>query len=173
MTTRGNQPALIWEKDEEGETEILTFEELDTIVSKFGNVLKSYGVSKGDRVAIYYPVSPLGVAAMLACAKIGAIHSVVFAGFSAEALRQRIIDADCKVVIAADGTYRGGRYISLKPVVDQAVAGCPGVQTVLVGTRNPTVNKLTTSLDVDLNAELDQAAGECESEIMDLSLIHI
>ena len=128
LATRGDQPALIWEKDEENQTEVLTFSELDTLVSKFANVLKSHGVKKSDRVAIYYPVSPLGVAAMLACAKIGAIHSVVFAGFSAEALRQRINDADCQVVICADGTFRGGRYIPLKSVVDQAVEGCPGVK---------------------------------------------
>ena len=167
LATRGDQPALIWEKDEENQTEILTFAELDTLVSKFSNVLKSHGVKKGDRVAIYYPVSPIGVAAMLACAKIGAIHSVVFAGFSAEALRQRINDADCQVVICADGTFRGGRYIPLKSVVDQAVEGCPGVKHVLVGTRNPQVNKMTTPLDVNLNLELEKASGECESEIMD------
>ena len=88
VETRGNQPALIWEKDEPGQSEKLTYSELHTLVCKMANVLKSRGVKKGDRVAIYYPVSPVGVAAMLACAKIGAVHSVVFAGFSSEALRQ-------------------------------------------------------------------------------------
>ena len=88
LSTRGEQPAVIWEKDEPGNTETLTYNELNTLVCKMANVLKSRGVKRGDRVAIYYPVSPIGVAAMLACAKIGAVHSVVFAGFSSEALRQ-------------------------------------------------------------------------------------
>ena len=165
--SRGDQNALIWEKDEENQVEYVTYKELDVLVSKFANVLRDRGVKKGDRVAIYYPVSPKGVAAMLACAKIGAVHSVVFAGFSAEALRQRIIDADCRVVICSDGTFRGGRYINLKEVVDKAVAGCPGVESVLVGTRNPDVPKLTQSHDVDLDEALEAASSECESEIME------
>jgi len=92
LATRGNQTALIWEKDEPGQSEKLTYAELHTLVCKMANVLKSRGVKKGDRVAIYYPVSPIGVAAMLACAKIGAVHSVIFAGFSSEALRQDWIE---------------------------------------------------------------------------------
>ena len=87
---RGDQTALIWEKDEPGQVEYVTYAELEDLVSRFAAVLKSHGVQKGDRVAIYYPVSPIGVASMLACAKIGAVHSVVFAGFSAEALRQGV-----------------------------------------------------------------------------------
>ena len=165
---RGDQTALIWEKDEPGQVEYVTFAELDDLVSRFAAVLKSKGVERGDRVAIYYPVSPLGVASMLACAKIGAVHSVVFAGFSAEALRQRINDAECKVVICSDGTFRGGRYIDLKATVDEAVAGCPGVHTVLVGTRNPNVEKLTNPrVDVDLDGELARTDGaSVQSESM-------
>ena len=88
LSKHADQPALIYEKDEPGTAEIVTYAELHSLVNRFANVLKSKGIKKGDRVAIYYPVSPLGVAAMLACAKIGAVHSVVFAGFSADALRQ-------------------------------------------------------------------------------------
>ena len=164
---RGDQNALIWEKDEPGQVEYVTYAQLDNLVSRFAAVLKSRGVKKGDRVAIYYPVSPIGVASMLACAKIGAVHSVVFAGFSSEALRQRINDADCKVVICSDGTYRGGRYIDLKTTVDEAVSGCPQVHTVLVGTRNPEREKLTQKVDVDLDAELAAAdANAVQSEVM-------
>lgn len=144
LGSRADQPALIWEKDEPGQTETLSFQELNDLVCKMGNVLRSRGVKKGDRVAIYYPVSPIGVASMLACAKIGAVHSVVFAGFSSEALRQRIIDAECKVVICSDGTYRGGRYIDLKQTVDEAVKGLDIVNTVLVGTRNLDAQQCTT-----------------------------
>ena len=166
LADRGDQAALIYEKDEPGSEEIVTYAQLHSLVNRFANVLKSRGVKKGDRVAIYYPVSPLGVAAMLACAKIGAVHSVVFAGFSADALRQRIIDADCRVVICADGTYRGGRYINLKSVVDEAIENLDLVETVLVGTRNAEAKKLTAEKDVDLDQALAGAEENCLSEPM-------
>lgn len=166
LATRGDQPALIWEKDEPGDHEVVTFRQLSSLVNKFANVLRQQGVKKGDRVAIYYPVSTMGVAAMLACAKIGAVHSVVFAGFSSDALRQRIIDADCQVVICVDGTFRGGRYIDLKDTVDSAVDGLDSVRSVLVGTRNPEVNKLTTRKDIDLDLALENASDIAESEVL-------
>ncbi|MEV0613850.1 acetate--CoA ligase [Nonomuraea sp. NPDC050404] len=129
---RGDKVAYHWEGEPEGDTRTLTYNDLKTEVSKAANALRELGVSKGDRIAIYMPMIPELPIAMLACARIGAIHSVVFGGFSASALKSRIDDADAKVVITADGGYRRGKPSALKPTVDEAVAECPQVEHVLV-----------------------------------------
>ncbi len=132
LETRGEQVAIIAEGDEPGHVRKLTYRELHRAVNQLANVLIRRGVRKGDRVAIYMPMIPEAAVAMLACARIGAPHSVVFAGFSAESLRDRILDSDCRVVITADEGVRGRRPIALKRTVDEAVAGCPDVHTVIV-----------------------------------------
>jgi acetyl-CoA synthetase len=129
---RGDKVAYHWEGEPEGDTRTLTYNDLKTEVSKAANALQELGVAKGDRVAIYMPMIPELPIAMLACARIGAVHSVVFGGFSASALKSRIDDADAKLVITADGGYRRGKPSALKPTVDEAVAECPQVEHVLV-----------------------------------------
>ncbi|MGP3937565.1 acetate--CoA ligase [Nonomuraea sp. KM88] len=129
---RGDRVAYHWEGEPEGDTRTLTYNDLKAEVSKAANALRELGVSKGDRVAIYMPMIPELPIAMLACARIGAVHSVVFGGFSASALKSRIDDADAKLVITADGGYRRGKPSALKPIVDEAVAECPQVENVLV-----------------------------------------
>ncbi|XP_042235478.1 acetyl-coenzyme A synthetase 2-like, mitochondrial isoform X2 [Homarus americanus] len=152
--------ALLWEKDEPGQEERITYRELQDLVCKMGNVLKDSGVRRGDRVALYLPVSPLAVAAMLACARIGAVHSVVFAGFSAEALASRIQDAGVETVITADQAVRGGKLIQLKQVVDAAVEKCPSIKRVLVGTRTGAQVKMGPK-DIALSQALSSASTEC------------
>ncbi|MFG1705461.1 acetate--CoA ligase [Nonomuraea sp. M3C6] len=129
---RGDKVAYHWEGEPDGDNRTLTYNDLKTEVSKAANALQELGVSKGDRVAIYMPMIPELPIAMLACARIGAVHSVVFGGFSASALKSRIDDADAKLVITADGGYRRGNPSALKPTVDEAVAQCPQVEHVLV-----------------------------------------
>ena len=130
-TWRKNKAAIIWE-GEPGDTRTLTYQQLHQEVCKFANALKSLGVDKGDRVAIYMPMIPELPVAMLACARIGATHSIVFGGFSSEALKDRINDAQAKVVITADGGFRRGGVVQLKPAVDEAIKGCPSVKHVVV-----------------------------------------
>ncbi|KAK3092831.1 hypothetical protein FSP39_007704 [Pinctada imbricata] len=147
----GDSPALIWEKDEPGTEEYVTYRELYKMVNQMANMLRAHGVGRGDRVAIYLPTSPIAVAAMLACARIGAIHSVVFAGFSAEALADRIIDANAATVITSDEGVRGGKTIPLKQVVDTAVSKCPCVKRVFVyertGNKEVRMGKLDVSIE--------------------------
>ena len=128
---RRNQPAIVWE-GEPGDRRTLTYAELFRDVSKFANVLRSLGIRKGDRVAIYMPLVPELAVAMLACARIGAVHNVVFGGFSAEALRDRINDAKARLLITADGGYRRGQVVPLKKVADEAVTGAPSIEHVIV-----------------------------------------
>ncbi|HLW20320.1 MAG TPA: AMP-binding protein, partial [Cyclobacteriaceae bacterium] len=133
LFTLGDRPAIIWEPNdptEEGRT--LTYNELYHEVCRFGTVLRSKGVKKGDRVIIYMPMVPEAAIAMLACARIGAIHSVVFAGFSSNALAGRIEDCQAKIVLTSDGNFRGAKKIPVKAVVDQAVENAPGVESVIV-----------------------------------------
>lgn len=132
LETRGDQPAILWESDEQGVGRSMTYRELHAEVCKLANALRRLDVGKGDRVAIYMPMVPEAAIAMLACARIGAIHSVVFAGFSAESLRDRIVDADCAVVLTADEGVRAGKRIPLKRVVDEAVGQLSCVEHVVV-----------------------------------------
>ena len=132
LATRGDQAAIIWESDTPGEVRRLTYREVHRETCRVANVLKGRGVRKGDRVAIYLPMVPEAAIAMLACARLGAVHSVVFGGFSAESLRDRILDSDCRVLITADEGRRGGKSVPLKATADAALAHCPNVSTVLV-----------------------------------------
>ncbi|XP_072844228.2 acetyl-coenzyme A synthetase 2-like, mitochondrial [Pogona vitticeps] len=158
--------ALIWEKDEPGTEEKVTYRELLDMTCRLANTLKKNGIKKGDRVAIYMPVSPLAVAAMLACARIGAVHTVVFAGFSAESLAGRINDSECKAVITYNEGLRGGRIIEMKKTVDEAVKNCPSVKCVFVGQR--TASKIHMSRhDILLEEAMAKEASICTPETMD------
>ena len=121
LEVRPDKTAIIWEGNEPGEDATISYRQLHEQVCKFANVLKSRGVKKGDRVSIYMPMVPEAAVAMLACARIGAVHSVVFGGFSAEALADRIVDSNCKTLITANGTFRGAKAIPMKPNADQAM----------------------------------------------------
>ena len=121
LETRGDQPAIIWEGNEPGDDRVLTYKELHREVCKFANVLKGFGIQPGDRVTIYMPMIPELAISMLACARIGAIHSVVFGGFSAESLKDRIVDSQCSLLITSDGTYRGGKAVAIKQIADDAL----------------------------------------------------
>ncbi|XP_053093394.1 acetyl-coenzyme A synthetase 2-like, mitochondrial [Pangasianodon hypophthalmus] len=161
-----NRVALIWEKDEPGTEERVTYRELLEMTCRLANTLKSHGVRKGDRVAIYMPVCPTAVAAMLACARIGAVHTVVFAGFSSDALAGRIQDAECKVVLTCNQAVRGGRVINLKATVDVAVKSCPSVKSVLVAHRtNHSVPM--GELDTPLEEAMARESPVCPPEPMD------
>ncbi|MFO7253270.1 MAG: AMP-binding protein, partial [Actinomycetes bacterium] len=129
---KGDKVAYYWEGEPEGHSRVITYADLQREVNKTANALLELGVRKGDRVAIYLPMIPELPISMLACARIGAIHSVVFGGFSASALEGRIKDADAKIVITADGGFRRGKPNALKPTVDEAIANCPGVERVVV-----------------------------------------
>ncbi|XP_066093094.1 acetyl-coenzyme A synthetase 2-like, mitochondrial [Saccopteryx bilineata] len=157
--------ALIWERDEPGTEVRITYRELLETTCRLANTLKRHGVHRGDRVAIYMSVSPLAVAAMLACARIGAVHTVIFAGFSAQSLAGRINDAKCKVVITFNQVLRGGRVVELKKIVDEAVKLCPTVQHVLVAHR--TDNKVHMGhLDIPLEQEMAKEDPVCAPESM-------
>ncbi len=166
LDTKKNKAAIIWESDN-GEKRVITYLELYKEVNKFANLLKSLGVKKGDRVVIYMPMIPEAAFAMLACARIGAIHSVVFGGFSAESLKDRILDAKAKVVITADGAYRKGKPYMLKPVVDKALEGVECVEKVIVVERNNEEIQWVEGRDVSYNELIKNQSSECEAEIMD------
>jgi len=136
LPARATQVALLWEGDEPGQDRKITYQELHDAVCRLANLLRARGVQKGDRVCIYLPMIPEAVFAMLACARIGAVHSVVFGGFSPESLKDRILDSDCRVVITADEGIRGGKHIPLKANTDQALSHCPTVNTVIVVQRS-------------------------------------
>jgi acetyl-CoA synthetase len=166
---RRNKAALIWE-GEPGDRRTLTYFELYRQVSTFANVLKALGVKKGDRVALYLPLIPELAIAMLACARIGAIHSVVFGGFSAESLRDRINDSQCRVLVTADGGYRRGQIIALKKVADEAVADTPSIEHVVVVQRAgaPTLSvTMQSGRDVWYHELMRQASFKCDPEPMD------
>lgn len=168
LETRGDQPAIIWEPNDPSETSItLTYRMLHDQVCRMANVLKRNGVQKGDRVCIYMPMVPELAIALLACARIGAIHSVVFGGFSAQSIADRINDAQCKLVVTADGAYRGSKEIPLKSVVDDALIGCPSVERVIVMTRTRTPVAMLKGRDVWLEQELKHVTADCPAEEMD------
>jgi acetyl-CoA synthetase len=143
---RRNRAAIIWE-GEPGDTRTLTYQQLYREVCRFSNVLTNLGIEEGDRVAIYMPMVPEIAVAMLACARIGACHSIIFGGFSANSIRDRVNDAQCKAVITADGGYRRGNVLALKPVVDEALEGCPTVQSVVVYRRTDNAVTMTPGRD--------------------------
>jgi acetyl-CoA synthetase len=163
---RGNKPALMWEA-EDGKTLELTYAELLDEVAKFANALKKLGVRAGDTVAIYLPMIPQLPTAMLACARIGAVHSVVFGGFSAPALADRIQDAKCKLLITADGGYRRGRLIPLKESADQACASCPTIEKVVVVRRTAEEVAWTEGRDVWWHEITEDCSRECPAEPFD------
>jgi acetyl-CoA synthetase len=165
-TWRKNKAALIWE-GEPGEVRTLTYQQLLTEVAKFSNVLKSLGIQKGETVAIYMGMTPELPIAMLACARIGAAHSVVFGGFSANALVDRINDAQCKAVITQDGSYRRGAEIPLKSTVDEALPGCPSVKTVIVLKRSGSETKMEWGRDHWWHDLMADASDNCEAEPLD------
>ena len=159
--------AFIWEGDNPNESKEITYQELHDEVCKFSNVLKVRGVSKGDRVCIYMPMIPEATYAMLACARIGAIHSVVFGGFSPESLKDRILDSDCRTVITADEGLRGGKRVPLKENVDEALMGCPNVHSVLVIARTGAEVPWNDDCDVKYEEISKDISNNCEPEIMD------
>ncbi|MFK5880433.1 MAG: acetate--CoA ligase [Flavobacteriaceae bacterium] len=168
LTTKGNKTAILFEPNNpDEEAQHITYNRLYERVNQFANVLKDNGVKKGDRVCIYLPMIPELAISLLACARIGAIHSVVFAGFSATALSTRINDSDCKMVITSDGSYRGKKSIDLKGIVDEGLEDCPGVETVLVVKRINSEINMKEGRDKWLQPLLDTASKECEPEIMD------
>ncbi|MGB1042339.1 MAG: acetate--CoA ligase [Tenacibaculum sp.] len=168
LRIRGDKTAILFEPNDPNEpAEHITYKQLAERVNQFANVLKSQGIQKGDRVCIYLPMIPELAISLLACARIGAIHSVVFAGFSASALASRINDAECKMVITSDGSYRGKKTIDLKGIVDEALESCNSVETVLVAKRINSDIHMQSGRDRWLQNLLDTASKDCEPEIMD------
>ncbi|MEY2636141.1 MAG: acetate--CoA ligase [Bacteroidota bacterium] len=167
LKTIPDQAAIIYEPNEPGDEAItLTYRELHARVCKFGNVLKNQGVKKGDRVCIYMPMIPELAIAVLACARIGAIHSVVFGGFSAQSIADRINDSECKVVITTDGAVRGNKTIPMKETVDDALVTCPSVEKVIVKTRTKTPVSMIGGRDLWWEQEENEAAADCPAEAM-------
>jgi len=166
LATRGDQVAIIWEGDEPGENRRITYRELHRDVCRFANVLKELGVGKGDRVTLYLPMIAEAAAAMLACTRIGAVHSIVFGGFSPDSLANRIQDCDSRIVITADEGSRGGKRIPLKANVDAALAHCPGVETVLTIRRTGADVPFTPGRDHWLHEALADVSDDCPPEPM-------
>jgi len=167
LDTRGDQVAIIWEGDDPAESAQITYRKLHNHVCRLANVLKSRGVKKGDRVCIYMPMIPEAAYAMLACTRIGAVHSVVFGGFSPDSLRDRILDADCRTVITADEGVRGGRFIPLKRNVDKALESCPNVSTVLVVERTQGDVDWVEGRDLWYHEAMHEMSDDCPPEPMD------
>lgn len=167
LKKRGDQTAILWEGDNPDETKSLTYQELYEQVCRLGNALRKSGVKKGDRICIYLPMIPEAVISMLACARIGAIHSVVFGGFSAESLKSRIQDANCSVVITANEGIRGNKIIPLKKSVDTALKECPDVKQVIVVKRTENSVPWIKERDYWYEDLIAEMKTECEPEIMD------
>ena len=167
LDSRGDQVAILWESDDPTKEQKITYTELHRQVCKLANVLKDRGVKKGDRVCIYMPMIPEAAYAMLACARIGAVHSVVFGGFSPESLKDRILDSDCRVVVTADEGVRGGRAVALKGNTDKALLSCPNVHTVLTVRHTGGDVAWHEERDVWYHELVEGASAECEPEQMD------
>lgn len=166
-TERKNKAALIWEGNAPGEEKTYTYQQLHREVCKFANVLRSQGVAKGDRVTIYLPMIPELAIAMLACTRIGAIHSIVFGGFSAEALRDRIIDCSAKILVTCDSGYRGDKVVPMKTNADAAVAECESIEKVIVYKRANTNVPMQEGRDFYWDDLMREASAVCEPEVMD------
>ena len=167
LETCGDKTAIIWEGDDPKDNEKISFQTLHKKVCKFANLLKSRNVKKGDRVCIYMPMIPEAAYAMLACARIGAIHSVVFGGFSIESLKDRILDSDCTTVITANEGLRGGKLVPLKNNVDKALEDCPNVHSAIVvnRTKNSLIND--NEIDIDYYQVINNFEEDCPCEEMD------
>ena len=169
LKTRGNKIAIQWEGNEPGEAKAFTYKMLHEEVCKFANVLKANGIKKGDRVVLYMPMVPELAIAMLACTRIGAIHGIVFGGFSADALRDRIVNCEAKLLVVCDGTFRGNKAVPQKATADEALKSCPSVKTVIV------VKRVGDKIKCELNAgkdkwwheEMAKVDAKCEPEWMD------
>jgi acetyl-CoA synthetase len=167
LETRGDQVAIIWEGDSPEVDRKITYRELHTEVCKFANALKARGVKKGDRVSLYLPMIPEAAVAMLACTRIGAVHSIVFGGFSPDALRDRILDSDCQVVITADQSIRGGKKVPLKANADKAIAQCPNVHTCIVVKHGGDPVEWHDQRDLWYHEGIAEASVDCPPEEMD------
>ena len=166
LARHGDRTAIIWEGDDPADSHALSYRELHARVCRFANALKDRGVRKGDRVCIYLPMIAEAAVAMLACARIGAIHSVVFGGFSSESLASRIMDSDCGVVITADEGLRGGKTVPLKCNVDEALRQCPGVRLVVVVRRTGAAVPFCDGRDAWYDELCAAAATDCPAEPM-------
>ena len=167
LETRGDQTAIIWEGDNPDESKHITYRELYARTNQLANALKELGIDKGDTVTLYMPMIPEATYAMLACARIGAVHSVVFGGFSPESLKDRILDSDCQTIITADEGLRGGRTVPLKANVDAALEQCPDVHSVFVVRRTKADVPWFDGRDVCYLKSTEAASAECEVELMD------
>ena len=167
LEKRGDQIAIIWEGDNPDDQKYITYRELHEEVCKFSNVLKSRGIKKGDCISIYMPMVPEAAVAMLACTRIGAIHSVVFGGFSPESLKDRILDSDCKLIVTADEGIRGGRFIPLKENVDIALTECPNVHTTVVIQRTGRKIAWNKNRDIFYHEAMEKVSANCPAEEME------
>jgi acetyl-CoA synthetase len=168
LNIRGNQTAIIWEPNDPDEEAVqLTYKELHSRVCQFANALRANGIKKGDRVCIYMPMVPELAISVLACARIGAVHSVVFAGFSSRSLIERINDASCKMVITSDGSFRGDKVIDLKSIVDEALESCPSIEKCIVLKRTGQEVNMKAGRDIWWDDVVEGLLDYCEPELMD------
>ena len=166
LENHANKTAIIWEGDDPNDNKEISFQELHKNVCQFANLLKSRNIKKGDRVCIYMPMIPEAAYAMLACARIGVIHSVVFGGFSIESLKDRILDSDCTAVITANEGIRGGKLVPLKNNVDEALKDCPNVHSVIVVNRTESALIKENEVDVDYYQDIENFDADCPCEEM-------